>query len=138
MIVFILCAYDYGNHLDFHELYITDGGNLSSSMIQQGLHSFRKRAVSNISTNKPDSIKIKIMDQIINKIDPKTEIDNQFFIVEIYSGRKKIAKIEKSYSDFKAFEVEMEYGLRGMGIEAPKLEEGVMEKLMPSTESMFK
>lgn len=138
ILVFILSAYDSANHQDFHEMYIIDGGNLSSSMIQQGLHSSRNRAVSNISSNKSDAFKIKILDQIINKPDPLTEIETQFFIVEVFSDRKRVAKVEKSYPDFKAFEVELEYGLRGMGIEAPKLEEGVMDKLMPSTDSMFK
>ena len=74
MIVFMLCAYDFANHKDFHGMYVVDEEQLLNGLMDENLYT-RKRndsMISSVGTN-PEDIKIKVLDRIMYKIDEKTQ-----------------------------------------------------------------
>jgi hypothetical protein len=137
MLVFVLCAYDSANHQDFHENYVADEGNLSQSMLQGNIHTNRNRTMSHISFHER-TFKLKLMDQIVSKKDDSGN-ESYYFMIEVQSAGMIISKVEKSYADIQSLEVALEYGLRGTGIDPPKLGQAdIMDQLIANSGALFK
>ena len=140
ILLFIIFAYDFANHEDFHERYINEDSRLSNSLLVDNLHSSRYKSYSLIDPFSQDNFQLKVLDQFISRVSQSTGESINYFVVEVLFERKNINTVEKSYKDFKAFEVAMEYALRGTGIKAPKLAtaESILDKLGPSNDVLFR
>jgi hypothetical protein len=141
MIVFMLCAYDFANHKDFHGMYVVEENQLLNGLMEENLYTERKRHDSFISSAgaSSDDIKIRVLDRMVSKVDERTYQEENYFELEVLIGKKRLHKLEKSYNDFKAFEQSLGYGIRDSGIEAPKLEDDdLFGKLMANSNDLFK
>ena len=105
MIVFMLSAYDYANHNDFHGMQIVDENQILNGYMDENLYT-RKRNDSLMSSvgHTAFDIKINMRDRIVSKIDERTMEEDTYFEFEVLVSKKRLHKLEKRYKDFKAFE----------------------------------
>lgn len=98
MIVFMLFAYDYANHKDFHGMYVVDENQLLNGLMDENLYTNKRHDsfISSVGTG-PEDIKIKMLDRMLSMEEGK------YFEFEVLLGSKRLHKVEKRYKDFKAF-----------------------------------
>ena len=141
--VFILYAYDYENHKDFHGLSVIDENlgltqNLMLSPEVSKMHNTSTMlGKTTVLEASPLTFLIEVMDQFLNKINPDGEFET-YFIVQIKLEGQKIIDLEKTYRQFCAFRNELEFSLRGSGLNAPPLDSEFLNNLMPSSDELFK
>jgi len=137
--VFVLSAYDFANHKDFHEMHLIDEGLKQSFLTNSDdmiYTSFDREgtAVINLTSKK---YKLKVMDSFLFKANEDGNME-AYFMVEVCNDDELLHKVEKTYKEFNSFQTELDYSLRGSGIQAPALNNDLFDSLMPSSDDLFK
>lgn len=85
----------------------------------------------------PKSYKLRVMDSFLFKTNEDGDME-AYFMVEVSTDGEVLTKVEKTYKEFSSFQIELDYSLRGTGVEAPTLNNELFDSLMPSSDELFK